>query len=121
MHIVHLIARLNDGGPARVIATLAREMIARGHHVSVLAGRCADGEPDATALVRASGATVESIAGFGRRVSLFGDLRALFDVRRRLRTLAPDVVHTHTAKAGALGRPARSPDPAGEYGRSLRR
>ena len=105
MRIVHLIARLNDGGPARVIATLAREMIARGHHVSVLAGRCADGEPDATALVRASGVTVESIAGLGRRVSLFGDLGALFDVRRRLRTLAPDVVHTHTAKAGALGRP----------------
>ena len=105
MHIVHLIARLNDGGPARVIASLAREMIARGHRVSVLAGRCADDEPDATALVRASGATVETIAGLGRRVSLVGDLSALFAVRRSLHSLAPDVVHTHTAKAGALGRP----------------
>lgn len=105
MHIVHLIARLNDGGPARVIASLAREMIARGHRVSVLAGQCADDEPDAAALVRASGATVETIVGLGRRVSLVGDLVALVAVGRRLRALAPDVVHTHTAKAGALGRP----------------
>lgn len=105
VHIVHLIARLNDGGPARVIASLAREMIARGHRVSVLAGRCADGEPDVTGLVRASGATVDTIAGLGRRVSLVGDLGALVAVCRWLRALAPDVVHTHTAKAGALGRP----------------
>lgn len=105
MHLVHLIARLNDGGPARVIASLARAMIARGHRVSVLAGRCAADEPDATALVRASGATVEEVAGLGRRLAPWDDLGALLAVRRRLRALAPDVVHTHTAKAGALGRP----------------
>jgi glycosyltransferase involved in cell wall biosynthesis len=105
VHIVHLIARLNDGGPARVIASLARELGARGHRVSVLAGDCADGEPDASALVRAAGAAVERVPGLGRRLAPWDDLRALAAIRRRLRALAPDVVHTHTAKAGALGRP----------------
>lgn len=105
MHLVHLIARLNDGGPARVIASLARTMIARGHRVSVLAGRCAADEPDAGALVRASGAAVEEVAGLGRRLAPWDDLGALLALRRRLQALAPDVVHTHTAKAGALGRP----------------
>lgn len=103
MHIVHLIARLNDGGPARVIASLAREMIARGHRVTVLAGRALH-EGDATALVRSSGAVVEKVPGLGRQLSPWDDVRALMAIRRRLRALAPDVLHTHTAKAGAFGR-----------------
>ena len=85
MHIVHLIARLNDGGPARVIASLAREMIARGHRVTVLAGRALH-EVDATALVRSSGAVVEKVPGLGRQLSPWDDVRALMAIRRRLRS-----------------------------------
>ena len=104
LHITHLIARLNDGGPARVLASLGREMEARGHRVTVLAGCCAPDEPDLAATLRAQGMTVEIIAGLGRRVSPWSDVRAYGVIRQRLAELAPDVVHTHTAKAGALGR-----------------
>lgn len=104
MHIVHLIARLNDGGPARVVATLAREMRHRGHHVTVLAGRCAEDEVDFSTHVAASGADVVTVGPLGRRLAAGDDLRALAEIVTRLRQLAPDVVHTHTAKAGTLGR-----------------
>lgn len=104
MHLVHLIARLNDGGPARVIAHLARMMGERGHRVTVLAGRCADDEPDLTGRLRADGVDVETIAGLGRRIAPWSDWQAWSALRARLAALKPDVVHTHTAKAGTLGR-----------------
>ncbi len=104
MRIVHVIARLNDGGPARVIAALGRGMAQRGHRVSVLSGDCAPDEPDLTAAVRAAGVEVERVPGFQRRVGLGGDVGVLRALLERLRAAAPDVVHTHTAKAGVLGR-----------------
>jgi len=100
---VHLIARLNDGGPARAIAALVAALQAR-HRLTVLTGAVGPGERDLSALVAASGATVVVVPQLGRRLSLTGDWLALRAVRRELRRLQPDLLHTHTAKAGAIGR-----------------
>ncbi|MEK7414065.1 MAG: glycosyltransferase family 4 protein [Planctomycetota bacterium] len=102
MRIVHVVARLNDGGPARIIAALAHAHRAAGHEVHVLAGACAADERDVGNELLPG--LVEQLTGLGRRVSPFDDLRALNDLVKQLRELAPDVVHTHTAKAGVLGR-----------------
>lgn len=102
MRIVHLVARLNDGGPARVIALLAAAHRAAGHEVRVLAGSCGPDERDIGDEVLPG--LVEHVAGLGRSVAPLADLRALLALRGRLGELAPDLVHTHTAKAGALGR-----------------
>lgn len=104
MHIVHLIARLNDGGPARVVANLCRAIGARGHRMTVLAGVADKDEPDLSVRMRADGIDVRVIHRLSRRLSATGDLIALAQVMRHLRVLRPDVVHTHTAKAGVLGR-----------------
>jgi glycosyltransferase involved in cell wall biosynthesis len=44
------------------------------------------------------------INGLGRRINLFGDLTAFFSLLREIREFNPDIIHTHTAKAGFLGR-----------------
>jgi glycosyltransferase involved in cell wall biosynthesis len=44
------------------------------------------------------------IDGFGRRVSLGGDFKAFFSLVKEIRSFKPHVIHTHTAKAGFLGR-----------------
>jgi glycosyltransferase involved in cell wall biosynthesis len=44
------------------------------------------------------------IEGFGRRVSLGGDLKVLLSLMKEIRSFKPHVIHTHTAKAGFLGR-----------------
>jgi glycosyltransferase involved in cell wall biosynthesis len=103
VHLVHLIARLNDGGPARVIAGLGAECVRRGHQVTVLTGTCV-GEPDIAEQVAASGCAVIRVPGLGRSVSPLDDLRAAGMVLWLLACLRPDLVHTHTAKAGMLGR-----------------
>jgi len=103
VHVVHLIARLNDGGPARAIAALVASLQAR-HRLTVLTGAVGPGERDLSALLAASGATVVAVPQLGRRLSIRRDWQALRAVRRELRRLRPDLLHTHTAKAGAIGR-----------------
>ena len=101
MQVVQVIARLNDGGPARVIAALAGMLPDWQHHV--LHGTCPPGEPDISERVEEAGATTERLPGLGRTPGL-GDLVALAALTDRLRRLRPDLIHTHTAKAGVLGR-----------------
>lgn len=104
MHVVHVIARLNDGGPVRVLAALLPALADLGWRATVLCGQVGVGERDATDLLVAGGVIVERIPGLGRRLSPGDDLRAFRALCRRLRGLGPDLVHTHTAKAGILGR-----------------
>jgi len=106
MHLVHVIARLNDGGPARVLANLAQVLQARGHRLTILSGTCHADEPDLTARLRTADLAIETVPGLGRRIAPWSDLQAFLFILRRLRALKPDVVHTHTAKAGVLGRMA---------------
>src|SRR3954468_4776559 len=104
MRVLHLIARLNDGGPARVIAELARTLPAHGIASEIVAGACAPDEDDLAPRLRAAGLGVTILPGLGRAPAPGRDLRALAPVVALLRDPRPDVVHTHTAKAGALGR-----------------
>lgn len=104
MHVVHVIARLNDGGPARAIAALGGALTARGHRIGVLTGACPPSEPDLTEAVRAEGLAVERLPTMAPGLDPVREVAALGALIARLRALRPDVVHTHTAKAGALGR-----------------
>ena len=104
VHIVHCIARLNDGGPARVLLALGTQLCVRGHRITVLAGTPGPDEPDLAHRLREAGMVVETVPGLGRRMNPFNDMRAFAWLLARLRQLQPDLVHTHTAKAGALGR-----------------
>lgn len=101
--VLRVIARLNVGGPAWQAVLLSAATRAR--YPTVLAiGSPGPHEGDATALADEHGVDVVRIPGLGREVRLLGDLRALWSLWRLCRRLRPDVVHTHTAKAGTLGR-----------------
>jgi len=102
--IAHVIARLNDGGPARVLLALTRAVAVHGCRSVVLAGATDADEPDLAGLLMAEGVTVERVPGLSRRLHASDDWHAWRGLVARLRALRPDVVHTHTAKAGALGR-----------------
>lgn len=104
MRVLHLIARLNDGGPARVIAQLARTLPTQGITVEVAAGRCAPDEGDLGPRLRAEGLALIEVPELGRAPSPTRDARSLAAVVRLIRARRPALVHTHTAKAGALGR-----------------
>ena len=100
--VVHVIGRLNVGGPARLVTELARA----GERTVVAAGAVQDGEVE---LADLAGVELHRIPGLGRKVRPTDDARALASLVALLRAQRPAVVHTHTAKGGALGRVAAVP------------
>ena len=106
MYIVHLIARLNDGGPARVIRYLAGGMQADGERITVIHGDPPEHEPDLADELQRDGLALELLPGFGPTICPVRDFNCLLRLIAALRRLKPDVLHTHTATAGLLGRVA---------------
>jgi len=98
-----VIARVNLGGTARWLETLTAEQVAAGQDVVVATGHVQGDEvedpgADTMPLVR--------LDRLGRAVSPLDDLVALRELRDLIGDLKPDVVNTHTAKAGLVGRAA---------------
>lgn len=106
MRIARVLTRLNLGGPARQALACDPVLVARGHAVRIFAGTPSSGEGDLFAAFEAAGLDVVRVPGLARGLSFTGDVRALATLKRGLCDFAPDVVHTHASKAGALGRRA---------------
>ena len=104
MKVVHAIARLNVGGAALHVLQLAREQTARGHEVTVVAGTLAAGEESMEYMAEELGVPLVRLPALQRPLSARADTSAVRELRALLRRLRPDVLHTHTAKAGATGR-----------------
>jgi glycosyltransferase involved in cell wall biosynthesis len=106
VRIVHVIARLNVGGAALAVLELAAEQKRRGHDVLVVAGRLAHGEESMEATAVELGAEHLHLPELQREPSFCKDAAVVRRLRSLLRELRPDVLHTHTSKAGATGRVA---------------
>jgi glycosyltransferase involved in cell wall biosynthesis len=104
LRIVHAIARLNVGGAALHVLQLAREQRSRGHDVVVAAGRLAAGEDSLEYVASELRVPVIRLDALQRELSPVQDTRAIAQIRRLLGLRRPEVLHTHTAKAGSTGR-----------------
>jgi glycosyltransferase involved in cell wall biosynthesis len=93
---------MNVGGPAAIVTGL---LDSPDMDVHALVGDVGADEADYLEL-RAPSAPVIRVPGLGRAVRPTDDVRALLGIISQIRRLRPDIVHTHTAKAGALGRVA---------------
>lgn len=103
--VVRIIARLNVGGPALHTIYLSR-LLESTYPTLLVAGQVSDGEGDMTDIARAGGVNLHTVATLGREIRFGDDLRTLIALVRVLRKLRPSIVHTHTAKAGTIGRVA---------------
>lgn len=103
IRVMHVIARMNVGGPAVLVADLMRNVNTVDFHSTLMTGYCDENESDYLDEV-ATDIQATRVPGFGRSISASKDLKALFLIIREIRSFKPDVIHTHTAKAGVLGR-----------------
>ena len=103
--VMQVIARMNVGGPAVIVAELMRGLDPAKFQVVLMTGFCAGDEAD---YLDEAGQDilVTRISGLGRSVSAIDDIKSLFTLIRLVREYKPDIIHTHTAKAGVLGRVA---------------
>ena len=107
MRVMRLIARLNVGGPARHVVwlqeALAGKELGAEFEPLLVTGTVPDGEVDMTSFAAEHGVTPIIVPSMSREMSA-RDLIAVWDVWRLMVRLRPDIVHSHTAKAGAVGR-----------------
>lgn len=103
IRVMRIIARMNVGGPAVQVSGLMRGFDATKFDHRLVTGYCASDEADYLDTV-ATDVTATRIKGLGRSISPKADLGAFVQVVREIRTFRPDVIHTHTAKAGVIGR-----------------
>jgi glycosyltransferase involved in cell wall biosynthesis len=104
--VVRVIARLNVGGPALHVAYLTEGLAERGYDTTLVAGSLAYGEESMAHVARQRGARIATLPHLARQVSPLNDLLAVWHLAKLIRTERPQILHTHTAKAGAVGRVA---------------
>jgi glycosyltransferase involved in cell wall biosynthesis len=102
--VLRVIARLNMGGPALHVAYLTAGLRDRGYDTTLVAGTLARGEDSMAFVADDLGIGVVRIEQLGREISPFRDLLATVRLARVIRRERPQILHTHTAKAGAVGR-----------------
>jgi glycosyltransferase involved in cell wall biosynthesis len=104
IRVLRVIARLNMGGPAIHVVNLAAGLETRGYHTTLVAGSLARGEDSMAFLAERLGVSVVSVPEIQREVSLLHDARSIVRLAGLIRETRPHIIHTHTAKAGAIGR-----------------
>ena len=105
IRVMRIISRMNVGGPAVQVSGLMLGLNSTDFDHRLYTGYCTSDEADYLDTV-ATDVNAVRIQGFGRRVSLGGDIKAFATLVKEIRKFKPHVVHTHTAKAGFLGRMA---------------
>ena len=101
--VMQIIARMNVGGPAVIVADLMRGLDKSEFKQILITGYCDETEADYLDEI-ATDIKATRIAGLGRSISLKADVKAFIQLINLIKEFKPDVIHTHTAKAGVLGR-----------------
>jgi glycosyltransferase involved in cell wall biosynthesis len=102
--VVRIIARLNVGGPALHVIILSSGLNKERFSTTLICG--AEGENEGSMVQEAEkrGINLIFIPELGRELHPIRDIITLIKLFRQIRRIKPDIVHTHTAKAGAVGR-----------------
>ena len=105
MKVLRIIARLNVGGPARHVVWLSAGLKDRGYETLLVAGVPPEGEDDMSYVAAAAGVEPVILSEMSREISL-RDFVTAWKLYRLMLRERPRLVHTHTAKAGGVGRAA---------------
>jgi glycosyltransferase involved in cell wall biosynthesis len=102
--VLRVIARLNVGGPALHVAYLTEGLADRGYDTTLVAGSLARGEESMAQVAQQRGARIVTLPHLARDISPLNDALAVFRLADLIRKERPQILHTHTAKAGFVGR-----------------
>ncbi len=103
IRVMRIIARMNVGGPAVLVTGLMRGLDDSSFEQILVTGYCGSDEADYIEKVAPDIKAIR-VSSLGRSVKPLSDLSALISIVREIRKFKPDVIHTHTAKAGVVGR-----------------
>ncbi len=101
--VLRIINRPAIGGPILNAGYLSR-YLGPDFETLLVAGRCESHETPATELLSSMGVQVYQMDSMGRSLNPLHDWKSLLELRKLIRAFKPDIIHTHAAKPGALGR-----------------
>jgi glycosyltransferase involved in cell wall biosynthesis len=104
VRVLRVIARMNVGGPAYHVSLLSGRLNPERFRTLLVHGSLGRGESSFAWLAEREGCSVELVDRLGPEIRPLSDLRALARLAAIVRRVRPHIVHTHTAKAGMLGR-----------------
>ncbi|MBX7131464.1 MAG: glycosyltransferase, partial [Fimbriimonadaceae bacterium] len=102
--VLRVFSRLNIGGPSLHVIHLSAGLVDHGFETRLVVGTTDPREGDFLDLAEARGVDLTVLPELGRAIRPLNDMRALSRLYWLMRRERPAIVHTHTAKAGALGR-----------------
>jgi len=105
--VLHVVTRMNTGGVAVLLDDLMSSFDPRLVEATLLTGSCDETEEDYLS-VRKQSYRLIRVACLQKKFNPQKDIQAFLEIRRLIKSLYIDVVHTHTSKAGFLGRLAAS-------------
>lgn len=104
--MLRVVARLNVGGPAIHTILLTAGLQDDRFRSTLVTGVEGKSEGSMLHLARKRGVAPLVLPALGREIDPRSDLRCVYQLWRLMRRLRPQIVHTHTAKAGTVGRVA---------------
>src|SRR5262245_40916154 len=109
MRVVHVITRLILGGAQENTLYTCEDLVSQhGDDVTLITGPAEGPEGDLFERAGAKCLDVRLVPSLRRAIDPLSDWRAYREISRLIGELAPDVAHTHSSKAGILGRAAAS-------------
>jgi len=103
IRVLHIVTRMNTGGVAVLLANLIRNFDPKDIEVRLVVGSCDSSEEDYLEKI-ATDIPFVKITSLQRAISPSKDLSAFLALIKQIRDFNPHVIHTHTSKAGLLGR-----------------
>lgn len=103
MKILRIIARMNVGGPSLQVKTLMEGLHSPEFEQKLITGYCAPDELDFLDSFQVN-FNVKKINGLGRKVNLRNELFAFRELYFAIKDFNPDIIHSHTTKAGFMAR-----------------
>jgi len=104
LKIVHIITRLILGGAQENTLITCKLLAQRGHDVTLITGPAIGPEGELFNQTKQPNYEVIVVDKLRRAINPFNDTISYFQIKKLLNKLQPDIVHTHSAKAGILGR-----------------
>lgn len=104
--ILRIISRMNVGGPSKHVVNLAEGLNKFNCKTLLISGQPGKSEGDMFYLADNKHFCLKKIEYLKRPVSVIYDLISFIKIVKEIKDFSPDIVHTHTTKAGILGRAA---------------
>ena len=101
--VVHIVTRMNTGGVAVLIGNLMKGLDPNKFDLTLITGSCDSTEEDYLEKI-ATSIPFLKVESLQRAISPRQDFVTFIKLWKILRTIKPDIVHTHTSKAGLIGR-----------------